>query len=295
MVDFEWYRSFCTIYKHQSVSEAAKTRMMTQPAMSQHLTALEAEVGEALFIRTTRKITPTERGKELYSQLAPLIELLENTTMSFKATSLPTMSVIKIGAAHEFFSEKILPQLPKYNSCTISHFGTAEQLLELLKEDKLDILIMSKRFQTPGVEYLKFMDEEFVIVAPSDYEIVEFDNLKLEEQWLSEQKWVSYGLELPIIRRIWREHFKKRPQIRPIHVIPNLHMILKAVEIGAGLSVIPTYLLQNSLETGRTKVVYKHLKVKNELYFAYQLKNKHLPLINEIISVIREDKQDQRV
>ncbi|MNV33190.1 Hca operon transcriptional activator [compost metagenome] len=292
MVDFEWYRSFCTIYKYQSISEAAKTRMMTQPAMSQHLAALEAEVGETLFIRSTRKITPTERGKELYSQLAPLIESLENTTMSFKSASLPTLSVIKLGAAHEFFSEKILPRLPEFNTCTISHFGTAEQLLELLKEDKLDILIMSKRFQTPGIEYLKLMDEEFVIVAPSNYEILEFDNLKLEEQWLSEQKWISYGLELPIIRRIWREHFKKRPEIRPIHIIPNLHMILKAVELGEGMSVIPTYLLQNSLKEGKSKVVFKHLKVKNELYIAYQLKNKHLPLIHEIISILREKKMD---
>lgn len=292
MVDFEWYRSFCTIYKYQSISEAAKTRMMTQPAMSQHLAALEAEVGETLFIRSTRKITPTERGKELYSQLAPLIESLENTTMSFKSASLPTLSVIKLGAAHEFFSEKILPLLPEVNTCTISHFGNAEQLLELLKEDKLDILIMSKRFQTPGIEYLNLMDEEFVIVAPSDYEILEFDTLKLEEQWLSKQKWISYGLELPIIRRIWREHFKKRPEIRPIHIIPNLHMILKAVELGEGMSVIPTYLLQNSLKEGKSKVVFKHLKVKNELYIAYQLKNKHLPLIHEIISVLREKKMD---
>lgn len=165
-------------------------------------------------------------------------------------------------------------------------------MLELLKEDKLDILIMSKRFQTPGIEYLKLMDEEFVIVAPSNYEILEFDTLKLEEQWLSEQKWISYGLELPIIRRIWREHFKKRPEIRPIHIIPNLHMILKAVELGVGLSVIPTYLLRNSLKEGKSKVVFKHLKVKNELYIAYQLKNKHLPLIHEIISILREKKMD---
>ncbi|MEF3306445.1 LysR family transcriptional regulator, partial [Paenibacillus sp. GYB003] len=90
MVDFEWYRSFIAIYKHCSVSEAAKTRMMTQPAMSQHLASLEAEVGEPLFVRATRKMIPTERGKALYSQLAPMIESLEQTTMSFKSASLPT-------------------------------------------------------------------------------------------------------------------------------------------------------------------------------------------------------------
>ncbi|MDQ0191671.1 LysR family transcriptional regulator [Paenibacillus wynnii] len=287
MVDFEWYRSFCAIYKHNSVSEAAKTRMMTQPAMSQHLSSLEAEVGEALFFRISRKMIPTERGKELYSQLAPLIESLEETTTGFKSTSTPTLAVIKIGAAHEFYSEKILPQLHKYNTCTISHFGTADQLLELLKKDKLDIVITSQKVQTPGIEYLKLMDEKFVVVAPKDYQILDTDNLVLMEEWLSSQNWLSYGLDLPIIRRIWREHFKKRPVIRPVHIIPNLHMILKAIENGAGLSVIPTYILKNSANESKTKVIFEHLKVKNELFIAYKLKHKHLPQIHEIMTSIR--------
>ncbi|AHV96700.1 LysR family transcriptional regulator [Paenibacillus sabinae] len=288
MADFEWYRSFCTIYKHNSVSEAAKARIMTQPAMSQHLASLEAEVGEDLFIRTSRKMIPTERGKELYSQLAPLIEALEETTMNFKSASLPTHSVIKLGAAHEFYTEKILPNLHTYKMSTISNFGTADQLVELLKEDKLDLVITSKKYQTPGIEYLKFMDEEFVIVTPGDYEMPDTDNPESMEQWLSAQKWISYGPDLPIIRRIWREHFKKRPQIRPAHIIPDLRLILKAIEQGAGLSVIPTYILNNSASVA-AKAVYEDLKVNNELYFAYKLKHKHLPQIQEMIAAIRDN------
>ncbi|MFF2910351.1 LysR family transcriptional regulator [Paenibacillus sp. NPDC057934] len=288
MADFEWYRSFCNIYKHNSVSEAAKTRMMTQPAMSQHLASLEAEVGEALFIRTARKMLPTERGKELYSQLAPLIESLEEATMNFRAASLPTITVIKIGTAHEFYVEKILPRLHQYDLRTITQFGTASELLEMLKEDKVDIIITSQKVQTPGIEYLKLMDEEFAIVAPSHYEIPDTDDLKAREQWLSAQPWMSYGLELPIIRRIWREHFNKRPQIKPVHVIPNLHMILKAIGNGTGLSVITTY-LTNEAARINTKEIYEDLKVKNELFFAYKLKHKHLPQIREIMTVIREE------
>ncbi|MFE4710158.1 LysR family transcriptional regulator [Paenibacillus sp. NPDC056722] len=288
MADFEWYRSFCNIYKHNSVSEAAKTRMMTQPAMSQHLASLEAEVGEALFIRTARKMLPTERGKELYSQLAPLIESLEEATMNFRAASLPTITVIKIGTAHEFYVEKILPRLHQYDFRTITLFGTASDLLEMLKEDKVDIIITSQKVQTPGIEYLKLMDEEFAIVAPIHYEIPDTDDLEAREQWLSAQPWMSYGLELPIIRRIWREHFNKRPQIRPVHVIPNLHMILKAIGNGTGLSVITTYLTNEDARIN-TKEIYEDLKVKNELFFAYKLKHKHLPQIREIMAVIREE------
>ncbi|MGN7760805.1 LysR family transcriptional regulator [Paenibacillus sp. 22594] len=287
MIDFEWYRSFCMIYKYNSVSEAAKVRMMTQPAMSQHLASLEAEVGEVLFNRTSRKIVPTERGKQLYSQLAPLIESLEETTVNFKMASLPSLTFIKLGTAHEFYTEKVLPQLHKSNSSVISNLGTADQLLELLKEDKLDLIVTSQKVPTPGIEYQSFMDEEFVIVAPMHYKIPDIVSLEHSESWLSSQNWISYGLDLPIIRRIWREHFKKRPVIRPIHIIPNLHMILKAIENGMGLSVLPTYLLRN-LDEEKIKVLFPELRVNNELFFAYKLKDKQLPQIHEMMTIIRE-------
>jgi DNA-binding transcriptional LysR family regulator len=286
MVDFEWYRSFVYIYKYNSVSEAAKARIMTQPAMSQHLASLEAEVGEPLFTRTSRKMVPTERGKELYSQLAPLIESLEETSLSFHSTSLPTLSIIKIGSAIEYYYENILPKLNEYNTCTVSHFGTADKLLELLKEDKVDIIITSQKYQSPGIEYLNLCEEEFVIVAPKQLEIPENLDLKSKEQWLLSQKWISYGLDLPIIRRLWREHFKKRPIIKPNHVIPNLHLILRAIENGMGISLIPTYILVNSMHEEKSKVIFEELKVTNKLYIAYKTKNKHLPEINNLAKAL---------
>ncbi|TGA98939.1 LysR family transcriptional regulator [Sporolactobacillus shoreae] len=288
MADFEWYRSFVSIYKYNSVSEAAKTRIMTQPAMSQHLASLEAEVGEPLFVRTARKMVPTERGKELYSQLAPLVEALEEATLNFKAASLPTLSIIRIGSAIEYFSENILDQLQEYKTSTISYFGTADQLLGLLKEDKVDIIITSQKCQTPGIEFTRLYDEEFVVAAPKQMEIPSNNDFESLEKWLLSQDWISYGLDLPIIRRFWREHFKKRPIIKPVHVIPNLHLILKAIENGAGISLIPTYILRNSMDREKARVILENLSVKNVIYLAYKSKSKHLPVMNHIIKVIQK-------
>ena len=62
MADFEWYRSFVAIYRMGTVSAAAESRHMTQPALSQHLASLEAQVGEPLFVRQPCKMVPTQRG-----------------------------------------------------------------------------------------------------------------------------------------------------------------------------------------------------------------------------------------
>jgi DNA-binding transcriptional LysR family regulator len=90
-----------------------------------------------------------------------------------------------------------------------------------------------------------------------------------------------------MIRRIWREHFKQRPLIQPAHVIPNLHMMFKAIENGAGIGVIPTYILEKSAHTVHSKVIFKELKVSNELFFAYKAKHGHLVQLREIMKIIQ--------
>ena len=288
MVDFEWYRSFIYIYKYSSVSEAAKIRMMTQPAMSQHLAALEAEVGEPLFVRTSRKMIPTERGKELYTQLAPLVESLEETTRNFKTTSSSTTPVVRIGAAHEFFRENIAPKLGSYPMRVIAYYGIATSILDLLIEDKLDIIVTSQKLAAPGVEYMHYVQEEFVLVAPVDFSEPDFTTQEELEAWLCAQSWISYGLELPIIRRFWREHFQKRPRIQLAHVLPDLHSILAAVEHGAGISLLPVYMLDDPLQRNKVKIICEPYKVKNDLYLAYPIKNRNLPNLQAVIKLLMQ-------
>ena len=287
VIDFEWYRSFVSIYRHNSVSEAAKARFMTQPAMSQHLASLEAEVGEKLFVRMARKMIPTERGKLLYSEVAPLVEALEKVSADIKTSSLPGLKWIKIGSAPDFYQEKILPLLTRFGTCSITHFGTAEELIDSLEAEKTDLVIISKKFMKPGIEYEKLCEEEFVIVAPADWEVPETRDPDEQDRWLASRKWIAYGPELPIIRRVWREHFKKRPKLYAPYIVPNLHMILRLVESGAGLSVVPTYMLEDGKDA-KVRIVYGDLSVRNELFFAYRSKHRYFPEIRHAMNIIRE-------
>jgi len=287
MIDFEWYRSFVYIYKYNSVSEAARTRIMTQPAMSQHLASLESAIGESLFVRKSRKMIPTERGKALYSQLVPFIESLEAATLQLKNISSPIQSVLRIGSTIEFFHEMLLPKLQELNMHTVSYFGTADRLLDLLKKDTVDVIFTSKKYSTSGIEYVPLFEEKFVVTVSTKQKVKESINHMEKERWLISQNWLSYGLDLPIIRGFWREHFKKRPSIKPVHVIPNLHLILKAIENGVGISLLPTYLLKDSIEIGKIKIILSDLTLKNKLFLAYQTKHKHHLGINEFLRKIQ--------
>lgn len=288
MIDFEWYRSFISIYKHRSVSAAAKARILTQPAMSQHLAALEAEIGEPLFIRAPRKMIPTDKGKELYTKIVPLIENLENTTLEMLHSSSGNerAPVIRIGSPAEYFTIRTLPKIRDLNIRFLSQFGVAGTLLEKLEKDEVDLILTTQKVQQQGIEYQKLEDEVFVAVVPPTYE-TNLESTAEIEGWLNKQNWLSYGLELPIIRRYWRDHFKKRPDFQPCHVIPDLRSILEGIENGLGMSILPTYLIEKSLQENRVKVLFPELTTENTIYVAYKVEQKNNPVLVKVLEALK--------
>lgn len=85
----------------------------------------------------------------------------------------------------------------------IAYLGVASKILEFLLEEKVDLIVMSQKLSAPGVEYIPYMQEEFALVAPPDFREPTFNDKDSFEAWLCSQPWISYDLDLPIIRRFW--------------------------------------------------------------------------------------------
>ncbi|MBI1864730.1 MAG: LysR family transcriptional regulator [Nitrospirae bacterium] len=280
MIDLEWLRSFAAIYRLGTVSSAAGARYLTQPAVSQHLAALEAAIGQPLFGRTPRRMVPTERGKELYSRVAQSLDTLERVLRRPDGAA-PEKPIVRVGSPQEYFYETALPRLAGATCRLWVEFGPTPELLERLERGELDLVIATQRLSTRGIEYGKAADERFILVGSP--EKMRFGgrrprpaDLDQVERWLAGLDWISYGVELPIVRRFWQEVFHRRPEIRPVLVIPSLHAILKAVELGYGVSLLPDYLCRGALSAGRLRELWKPpMPVANELWFAFRKTDRH--------------------
>ncbi|WP_254495313.1 substrate-binding domain-containing protein [Brevibacillus sp. RS1.1] len=227
-------------------------------------------------------------GTVALSQVVPLIEALEETTQTLKSNAATSLPVIRIGSAHEFFREKLAPHIGSFQMRVIAYLGVASKILEFLLEEKVDLIVMSQKLSAPGVEYIPYMQEEFALVAPPDFREPTFNDKDSLEAWLCSQPWISYDLDLPIIRRFWREHFQKHPQTHPTHVVPDLHGVLKAIEHGAGISLLPTFMLDDHLSRNKVKIMYPSYTVHNDLYLAYQVKNRKLPHLKTLIEALKK-------
>src|SRR5919205_1474242 len=68
--------AFLSVAQHRSFRKAAAELGVTPSAMSQSVRALEARIGAALFVRTTRSVGLTQAGERFLSRAKPAFEEL---------------------------------------------------------------------------------------------------------------------------------------------------------------------------------------------------------------------------
>ena len=77
MFDLNLVKPFLSVYQQRSITKAAESLELTQPAVSAAIKRFETVVGYALFVRVGRSIEPTSMAHKLASQLSDALELME--------------------------------------------------------------------------------------------------------------------------------------------------------------------------------------------------------------------------
>jgi DNA-binding transcriptional LysR family regulator len=293
MVNLEWYRSFIEVYRVGTVSGAAQVLHLTQPAVSQHIAALESALGQSLFQRMPRRMLPTDEGKRLYTEIVEAIERLESITPRL-SNNAP--QVIRIGSPQEFFAERVLNQLPQTENFLYRvQFGLAKDLIQQLLAGQLDGVIATQKIMRSELEYQLVHEENFWLVAPSNTVIpVPSEQLQVDltclESWVRSQPLIAYSEDLPIIRRFWRVIFGRRLDTVPRLVLPDLRLIRQAVVAGLGFSILPDYLCEDGVNSNALKLILKPTNaVTNQIWLSYRKSERQSSRVELLLKLLVEN------
>ncbi|WP_260928348.1 LysR family transcriptional regulator [Novosphingobium sp. 9] len=101
--------TFIEVYRQRSISAAARSLGITQPAASQHLAGLEATIGRQLFERTATGVLPTVAAEELAAQLGDSLDIAEAALAAVRARSEELAGAIQIAGHLDFLAEVVGP------------------------------------------------------------------------------------------------------------------------------------------------------------------------------------------
>lgn len=277
MVNLEWYRTFKEIYENGTLTKASIALYASQPGVSVHLNALEAYVGKKLFERTSRKMIPTEDGKFLYEYIIESLNKLEIAEQHFKKTTQEKNPSLNIGMCSEMFQLIIEPEIPKLDFDLVARFGAHTDLIKDLNNGILDLVITPKKQNEKKslVEYVPFSKERIVLIAGNKtdttkiQEHLKSNNLNKLEDELLQNVWYSSSNEMEHFRRFWFENFNKKPAFKPNYILPNITSIIRCLNHGNGLALVPDFLCQEQISRNEINLVWEgKVKTENTLYFA---------------------------
>ncbi|MBV8214018.1 MAG: LysR family transcriptional regulator [Verrucomicrobia bacterium] len=248
MISAELFRTFLTIYREGSVSSAARSRHLTQSAVSQQLSSLEEMIGAPLFQRTVRGMLPTSRGRSLYDQVFESIDKLDQVSRGILKNADPktpnrSETPLRIGTSPDYFDIFALPRLKAHDFSCIVTFGEPRELHTLLQSGMLDAVISVAKPSVRALQYRILAEKCYVLIGPPGMKPKKpLRNLNNLANWLKTQHWVGYSVELPNTRRFWQQVLGLRLEGQLRFVVPDLRTVVHAVEQGFGVTIVPDFI-----------------------------------------------------
>ncbi|MFB9990818.1 LysR family transcriptional regulator [Deinococcus oregonensis] len=269
-------RTFLLVYRAGSITGALSTLNLTQPAVSKHLQLLEAQLGQTLFTRLPRGLAPTGAAHALARSVGSHLDALEATIEASRAASGSLSGTVHLGGPVEFLSAKVIPVLAdvlaKGDIKVRVMLGQTPDLAEALSAGGLDLLVATVQGDQRLI-YQPLFTEAFVLVGSPTW-LARLPAAVLHSQGAALLQGVpllAYADDLPILRRYWRAVFGVALQDQAALVLPDLRALAAAARAGAGITVLPEYLIGEDLRRGDLSVLLRPSEVpSNSLCLAWR-------------------------
>ncbi len=231
-MDLRELRYFESTYELESISAAAKHCFVSQPSISAAIQSLEQYLGEALFIRHPRGVSPTEAGQRLY----PLSKQLTGQARSIKQIFQDKSAIqpFRLGVVQALGAARMSHLLKEM----IDAVDGLELTLVDAEKKSYDARIVASNMVTPEECFLPFWRDEFLMALPSGHPLSYKSQLELIDL-----NGLNFILRSPslVTKTLMRE-------MEPLGIRMNIRARIRTVEYavelvaaGVGAAIVPDH------------------------------------------------------
>lgn len=193
--------------KTKSISTAAESLYITQPALSRCIKRLEEEVGVPLLRRTSSGVELTAAGTALIAELDQMFAHLEHGLSSARLIGNQQLPTLKVVYCFEEFDPGIIYQLHSAFPDVRTSFDILppEQAYRELLSGKADFAVLSQVPEHPGLRFRQLGSEEMMLSFPEGHPLFARTFVSLEELDGLDVVCNAVGFDWSSIQRICEE------------------------------------------------------------------------------------------
>ena len=286
--------SLLEVYASGSFSTAAQKLSLTQPAVSQHIKLLEAELGVKIFERSKGRLFVTKQG-EVVIRSAQKMEGIYRLMKQELDDSVTRREHLTVGITHTAESNPIAEALAKFTSendgVNITMItDTISNLYKKLLTYELDIIITEGRSNDSNIRYL-LLDTDCLVLAVSP----EHPMAKKSMVTLGELKKERLILRMPGsgTRNLFVSHLESNNmdigEFNVIMELDNVATIKDLIRRNFGVSILPKSVCLDELKKGKLIVLpVENLSMIREINIGYLADFTQTDLLQGIVKSYNE-------
>ena len=252
-MQIETLRVFCDLIESRSFSQAAVRNFITQSAVSQQIKALETRFGTPLLRREGRSVSATEAGRILFDASREILGRFIQMQSEMRSAgqemvgSLRVATVYSVGLYEMTRSIRtFLKTHPKVNLHI--EYSPANRVYEAILTGAADLGIVTYPKPRKGIQLIPLPADRLVLVCPPEHPQARRKHININA--LGGLDFVTFTKGVAS-REAMEQMFESHGvQVRVVMEFDNIETIKRAVEIGAGVAIVPHLSVQQEVESG---------------------------------------------
>ena len=293
MIDSKLY-SLMKVVETGSFTRAAEQLSLTQPAVSQHIHALENELSVKIFERMGNELRVTREGELVIKYAKRLLALYHNLQRDLSSEKRQ-ITALTIGITHTAESNAIAGALAKYAT---THEGVSIKIItdslgnlyDMLRNYELDFAIVEGKMNDPGLRFLMLDTDCLVLAVSLNHRLAKQSMVTINE--LKREKLI---LRLPDSNT--RNQFVASLESRNMSIddfnvvleIDNIATIKDLIRRDFGVSVLAKSACMDELKKRKIAVLpIENLSMIREINIVYTQDFEHQEMLQDVVRSYNE-------
>lgn len=270
-MDLFQLETFLAVAEERSFSRAAARLHRTQPAVSQVIAKLEAELGETLLERTAGNLT--DAGEVLREYAQKMLNLRKDAESAL--VDLRSLRTGKLNmAANEYTCLYLLPLLDAFRRenpriKVAVQRALASRISDEILSHSVELGIISFRPEDAQVRSIVVYRDELVCIVSPGHPLAKEGKATISR--LGRELFVAHNVPSPLRQKVIASFKRHKTPLQMEVELPSLEAIKRFVQRGNGVALVPKLTVEGELESGAlVSVEVPDLQIERKLRLVYR-------------------------
>jgi DNA-binding transcriptional LysR family regulator len=257
-MQIEALQVFCDVARLRSFSRAGEANGITQSAVSQIVSHLEKRMGVRLVDRSVRPLQLTAAGLTYFEGCRDLLDRYAELEAAIRRAAVELPAVVQVAAIYSVGLSDMGDYIERFGRLCPHvrvhiDYLHPDMVYERVAEGTADLGLVSFPRRQREFVALPWRQERMVLACSPKHPFAQRKQIRPEE--VSGQRYIGFDRRLAIRRevdRYWKEHGVCLDVVMEFDSIEN---IKKAIEIDAGVALLPEPTLSREVAAGSLAAV----------------------------------------